>query len=211
MKQVSRQSEDVRGKMERKVLPPGREMSSGSGGNAPPSDRPPIEHVLMKMSTGPVPTNSQPAAPVSSIPPGIFPSAAALTSMPPAVVTMTTTTSAEMRSMERESSSSSFSRDSIVRSLQEMVKPAITAMGEPGGGNVLMKEDTELTEKQRSALEFAISMYMVASEFYDGGSLWCRLCDGIFGDMSSLCRHLHSDQHQLVRSMVLVGLAWHCE
>jgi len=60
------------------------------------------------------------------------------------------------------------------------------------------KPSSELGEKEKSALQFAISMYMVANEFYDGGSLWCRQCNDIFLDISALCRHIHSDKHQLV-------------
>ena len=90
---------------------------------------------------------------------------------------------------------SKFSRDSIVRSLNEMVSV-------PDGSR--SAEDVELVEKQRSAFEFAISMYMAATEFYDGGSLWCRQCDCIFTDVSALCRHIHSDKHQLVSSALLL-------
>ena len=64
-------------------------------------------------------------------------------------------------------------------------------------------EEIELNEKEKSALEFAISMYMAANEFYDGGSLWCRQCDSIFTDITALCRHIHSDKHQLVSLMLL--------
>ena len=53
-------------------------------------------------------------------------------------------------------------------------------------------------EKQRSAFELAISMYLSANEYYDGGNLWCRLCQRLFTDIPELCRHIHSDQHQLV-------------
>jgi len=90
---------------------------------------------------------------------------------------------------------SKFSRDSIVRSLNEMVSVPDSSR---------TAEDVELVEKQRSAFEFAISMYMAATEFYDGGSLWCRQCDCIFTDISALCRHIHSDKHQLVSSALLL-------
>ena len=53
-------------------------------------------------------------------------------------------------------------------------------------------------EKQRLAFEYAISMYVKATDYYDGGSLWCNKCDLVFGNMVALCRHLHSDQHQVV-------------
>ena len=89
-----------------------------------------------------------------------------------------------------------FSRDSIVRSLQNMVSV-------PDSSRTM--EDVELVEKQKSAFELAISMYMAATEFYDGGSLWCRQCDCIFTDISALCRHIHSDKHQLVSSATLPG------
>ena len=107
-------------------------------------------------------------------------------------------------SSSEPSTGSTFSRDSIVRNLQEMVKPA-AAVSVPEGSR--SAEDVpvpaELNEKEKSALEFAISMYMAANEFYDGGSLWCRQCDNIFTDISALCRHVHSDRHQLVSSSLL--------
>ena len=93
---------------------------------------------------------------------------------------------------------STFSRDNIVRNLQEMVKPAA-----PIPDVSVAAEDVELNDKEKSALEFAISMYMAANEFYDGGSLWCRQCDSIFTDISALCRHIHSDRHQLVSFLLL--------
>jgi len=93
---------------------------------------------------------------------------------------------------------SPFSRDNIVRSLEEMVQPAVLVPEVPRPA-----EEMELNEKEKSALEFAISMYMAANEFYDGGSLWCRQCESIFTDISALCRHIHSDKHQLVSFTVL--------
>jgi len=93
--------------------------------------------------------------------------------------------------------SSPFSRDNIVRNLQEMVKPVVVSVLDASR----TAEELELNEKERSALEFAISMYMAANEFYDGGSLWCRQCESIFTDISALCRHIHSDKHQLVSFM----------
>ena len=99
-------------------------------------------------------------------------------------------------------SASTFSRDSIVRNLQEMVKPAASEISRT-------LEEVELNEKEKSALEFAISMYMAANEFYDGGSLWCRQCDSIFTDISAMCRHIHSDKHQLV-SFTLLQSAVDC-
>lgn len=89
---------------------------------------------------------------------------------------------------------SKFNRDSFMRSLNEMVSVQNSSR---------TVEDIQMVEKQRSAFEFAISMYMAATEFYDGGSLWCRQCDCIFTDISSLCRHIHSDKHQLVSYALL--------
>jgi len=115
---------------------------------------------------------------------------------PPMVLPLQTPVSAPEMHAE-----SKFSRDSIVRSLNEMVSV-------PEGSRTA--EDLELVEKQRSAFEFAISMYMAATEFYDGGSLWCRQCDCIFTDISALCRHIHSDRHQLVSCTLLLSFVLHC-
>lgn len=90
-------------------------------------------------------------------------------------------------------SASPFARDNLVSGLEEMVKPAVSVAEVSR-----VAEEAELSEKEKSALEFAISMYMAANEFYDGGSLWCHKCDNIFTDISALCRHIHSDKHQLV-------------
>ena len=60
----------------------------------------------------------------------------------------------------------------------------------------------KLDEKQRLAFEYAISMYVKATDYYDGGSLWCNKCNLVFGNMVALCRHLHSDQHQVVCSFL---------
>lgn len=97
-------------------------------------------------------------------------------------------------SVSENPTDSTFSRDSIARSLNEMVSVPVTSR---------TAEDLELVEKQRSAFEFAISMYLAATEFYDGGSLWCRQCDCIFSDITALCRHIHSDKHQLVSFTLL--------
>lgn len=104
-------------------------------------------------------------------------------------------------SVSEANTASPFSRDSIVRNLQEMVKPAVS---DPDVARPA--QEAELSEKEKSALEFAISMYMAANEFYDGGSLWCRQCDDIFTDISALCRHIHSDKHQLVSSALLLSM-----
>jgi len=100
---------------------------------------------------------------------------------------------------------SPFSRDNIVRNLQEMVQP-VAAAAAPVPDAPRTSEEAELNEKEKSALEFAISMYMAANEFYDGGSLWCRQCDDIFTDISALFRHIHSDKHQLVSSVLLLNI-----
>jgi len=107
-------------------------------------------------------------------------------------------TSQSLATNAEGNSASPFSRDNIVRSLQEMVQPAVSV---PDVSRAT--EEIELNEKEKSALEFAISMYMAANEFYDGGSLWCRQCDSIFTDITALCRHIHSDKHQLVSLMLL--------
>ena len=112
-------------------------------------------------------------------------------SMAAAELQLPTPASQSLPASSEASTTSPFSRDNIVRNLQEMVKPAVCQ-------DVRTVEDIELNEKQKSALQFAISMYMAANEFYDGGSLWCRQCDSIFPDILALCRHIHSDKHQLV-------------
>ena len=97
---------------------------------------------------------------------------------------------------ERVTSSLSFTRENIINSLQQMVQSTV---GEADAA--LVKDEPsiyKIKEKQTSALELAIAMYLAANQFYDGGSLWCRSCDRIFGDIPALCRHIHSDQHQLV-------------
>jgi hypothetical protein len=98
-----------------------------------------------------------------------------------------------------KSGSSAFSRENILNSLQQMVKSSSTDCDAAAQGrdNSDIKVNA-MKEKQTSALELAVAMYMAANEFYDGGYLWCRSCDRIFGDISALCRHVHSDQHQLV-------------
>ena len=101
-----------------------------------------------------------------------------------------------------EAINATFSRDSIIRNLQEMVKPPPPAADVPRAAEETQPE--LLGEKEKSALQFAISMYMAANEFYDGGSLWCRQCNDIFLDISALCRHIHSDKHQLVSDAALL-------
>jgi len=98
---------------------------------------------------------------------------------------------------------STFSRENLICSLQQMVKS--TEDGTSSGKEKNEPISSAMKEKQTSALELAIAMYLAANEFYDGGNLWCRLCDGIFDDISGLCRHIHSDQHQLVSVWMLLN------
>lgn len=55
-----------------------------------------------------------------------------------------------------------------------------------------------MDERKKCALDMAISMYIRAEDYYDGGNLWCRKCNLVFTDILALCQHLHSDQHQTV-------------
>ena len=51
-------------------------------------------------------------------------------------------------------------------------------------------------EKEKIALEMAITMYMSADEYYDAGNQWCKKCNVLLADLGDLCQHLHSDSHQ---------------
>lgn len=53
-------------------------------------------------------------------------------------------------------------------------------------------------DKERKALELALSMYLAASEYYNGTNVWCQKCGIVFDDVHSLCQHLHSEKHQIV-------------
>lgn len=53
-------------------------------------------------------------------------------------------------------------------------------------------------DKEKKALEMALSMYVGASEYYNGTNIWCQKCDVIFSDVFGLCQHLHSEMHQSV-------------
>jgi len=64
-----------------------------------------------------------------------------------------------------------------------------------------------MDEKKKWALDMAISMYIRAEDYYDGGNLWCRKCNLVFADISALCQHLHCDQHQTVS---LLGKCFRC-
>jgi len=154
---------------------------------------------LMPINTGPV---TQPEPPQSTVTKAPNQPAAGLgkvatpetkvcPSVPPPQTTMT-------QPQEASTPGSAFSRENIVRNLEEMVTNAAPdIVPKPAG-------DSELFEKEKSAFELAISLYMAAQEFCDGGSLWCRQCDTISADISSLCRHIHSDKHHLVSCVLII-------
>lgn len=59
-------------------------------------------------------------------------------------------------------------------------------------------------DKEKKALELALSMYLAASEYYNGTNVWCQKCGFVFDDVHGLCQHLHSEQHQIVSIRVSI-------
>ena len=72
----------------------------------------------------------------------------------------------------------------------------VVPSGKPSNSKGELREKSNsMAHAMSERIKFATSLYLKAENFYDGGNLWCQLCNTLHKNVHEFSQHLHSQDH----------------